>query len=617
MYLPIFDRFKDLSEADRAWEVTDRELRDQAAPLLEGAGHKQNDYFDVLMAEPKYWKGMAEKLNLTENDLSRIAGLQNWVNDFKDKTNINLWNYLRDELPRLRGHNYNTEFVYKTSNDPKSWSFFEKLIKTGRLDPNKRHIGSFMDTMLREARLQKLDKPMSELKELVNKKAKDGSPILGTSAKLMEKYVNYMEGQPDITARVMKDTISNFQEFLGKKAEQMNKSLPDWAQLPTEFAYPGAIINKMMVWSYAAGLGLRAAIPIRDALQVFATTMPVLGPSRFGRGLAYFAQHGWELAEESGALLGRKNIGDLYGDIFSEIPVGASSDRITKLAQKLLSPSRGGHNIGRAIGFYGEYFDALDAINEYKAGRISVDELINDRTHLWFNDDALTKRMVGLIHNAAPEEAAKQIALEMVDLTLWPYRRGMQPYLLRTGAGRVFGQFGMWPMNYGDFLRRSAFKMTTNPKQAIKLAAVWTMTNYAAVQAMQGMGADADKWFFLSPAGYGLSPHAQFLLDLGKSPEETPDGRAARKRVLEYPLDFFPGGVEMRQIHRMLQSDEPPFDANGHPTPSFLRALGFKPMEDKSGGKPEKPTKEIKDQSNPAEEWIKFELGYGNERTSH
>src|SRR5258708_39024170 len=89
------------------------------------------------------------------------------------------------------------------------------------------------------------------------------------------------------------------------------------------------------------------------------------------------------------------------------------------------------------------------------------------------------------------EEIARNVALETPDLPLWPYRRGTQPTLLRTGMGRIFGQFGMWPMNYLDFLRRGASKFAEHPQNAMRTTALWGATNYAAVAAMNGIGADA------------------------------------------------------------------------------------------------------------------------------
>jgi len=339
-------------------------------------------------------------------------------------------------------------------------------------------------------------------------------------------------------------------------------------------------------------------------MQVFSTTLPVLGPAKFARGLKKFAEEGWQLADDSGALLKKHTIGDLYGDIFHELPAGASTDRVTKLANKLLAPSRWGHNLGRAIGFYGEYDSALEAVQGLREGRISPEDLIHKHTSLWFNDKPVIERIMGQVHDSGftNEEVARNIALENLDLTLWPYRRGTQPAVLRTGMGRIFGQFGMWPLNYLDFLKRGASKFGESPANAMKTTALWAACNYSAVAAMNGIGADAGKWFWFSPAAVDMSPHAKFVEDLASMWKESPDGREARRRVLEYPLTFFPTSIEAQQIFKVLQSGEEPFDSSGHPTPALLQVLGFKPS------KPE-PERDL-------EGTVKYELGF-SERTRH
>jgi hypothetical protein len=381
----------------------------------------------------------------------------------------------------------------------------------------------------------------------------------------------------------------------------MNKHLPSYAQLPTEFSAPKTVINKLMIWSYAAGLGLRASIPIRDSLQVFSTGMPVMGVSRFMSGLAKgLTKQGWQLAEEQGALLGKHTIGELYGDIFSELPAGASTDRITQFANRLLSPSRWGHNIARAVVFNGEYDSALNAVRQYRAGKMGVDELIHqDNTSLWWADKPFVDRTLAQLHDTgfSDEDIARNIALETLDLTLWPYRRGTQPTVLRTGAGRIFGQFGMWPLNYMDFLKRGASKFSEHPQTAMKTTALWAASNYAAVSAMNGAGADVGKWFWFSPAGVDMSPHAKFIENLLQAPKDSPDGREARRQVLEYPMNFFPTGLEAKNIYQVIESGEDPFDENGHPTPALLKVLGFKPLK-------EVPERDLEHQ-------MLFELGYG------
>jgi hypothetical protein len=602
--LPIYDRWKDVDEAFRNGEAWMQQNYDEAANLLHGVENKkQYAYFETLATDPKYHEQMGGQLGLDKNDLTKVAQIDSWMDKFKIDTNINLKNYLRDEFPRLRGSGYDTSRVYGNFTKTRAqMSTFEKLITEGKLDPKAKHIGSFIDTMLREGFSQKFtDKPLKELEKLVEMKAKNGSYVLGNMRYPLVNYTRYMRGVPDVTAQVMNKTVTEFFGFMGNRAKEMNRHLPDYAKLPTEFAYPRAFINKALIWSYAAGLGLRASIPIRDAIQVFSTTMPIIGPVRFGRGLARFAKEGFTFADEQGALLKKRTIGELYGDIFNEIPAGASTDKITKIANKLLAPSRWGHNIGRAIGFYGEYDSALEAVHEYRAGRITIDELKNDHTALWWNDKPAVDRIVGQLHDTgfSDHDIARNIALEMTDLTLWPYRRGAQPTVLRTGAGRVFGQFGMWPLNYVDFLRRGASKFAENPKNALKATALWSLCNYSAVTAMNGMGADVGKWFWFSPAAVEMSPHAQFLIDLAQSPKDSQEGRESRKRVLEYPMDFFPAGIEIRNIGRALDTDEPMFDDDGNLTPSAIRVLGFTPLK-------EHPDRDFEDE-------MLYQMGFGHE----
>lgn len=606
-HLPIYDRWKDVDEAFRTGESWRQGKYDSAAKLLEGLGKKQYDYFQVLTADPKHWPEMAKGLRLDEGDLSKINKINDWLTEFRDDTNIPVFNYLRDELPRMRSMAYDTTFVYGSlKKEVGDMSTFERLITTGKLDPKAQHIGSFMSTMLDEGFSKKFsDKPISALEKLINQKAKNGSYVLGNMRLPLENYTRYMRGIPDVTGQMMNKTVSDFTRFLGNKAAQMNKHLPAFAQLPEKFAYPSSLINKAMVWSYAAGLGLRASIPIRDTIQMFSTSMPVLGPAKFLKGLQLTMEKGgYRFAEEMGATLQKRQIGELYGDIFNELPPGASTDKITKLANKLLAPSRWGHNPGRAIAFNGEYHSALEGISDYRAGRINVDELIGKKTSLWFTDKPFVERTLAQIHDPtgfSDHDIAKNIALETVDLTLWPYRRGAQPTLLRTGAGRILGQFGMWPLNYQDFLKRIASKTSEFPTQSLTTAGLWGASNYAAVSAMNGMGADVGKWFWFSPAAVDMSPHAKFIQDLAGMWKDSPDGREARRRVIEYPLDFFPSSIELENIEKVIEKDESPFDDNGHPTPALLKVLGFNPLK-------QQPDLDL-------EQEVKKQLGFSERRT--
>jgi hypothetical protein len=345
---------------------------------------------------------------------------------------------------------------------------------------------------------------------------------------------------------------------------------------------PKQAINRMMILSYAMGLGARPAIAVRDGLWSLISSSVFLGPGRMTRALVEsFKPESWARATQAGALLATKNVGEMYGDIIGEIPSGGKNlfDRVTNWSNMLLAPSRWAHNFGRNIMFNGEYLDALDAVKECRGGRATIDTFY-DRTTLAAMDKPAQNRLLRFVNDKtmSPEQVATRFGLDAVDIAEWPYRRGTQPMALRFGAGRILGQYGVWPANYVDFGARMGRLAFTNPKLATRMGLMWGATNFAASSAMEHVGVDSSKWFFLSPMGYAGSPQLEFVQNAMKAPEDTQEGREARRAVLEYPLNFVPAAAEVESILKGMQ--EPGGDAWPPTGRQFTRMLGFKPLDE-------------------------------------
>jgi hypothetical protein len=134
---------------------------------------------------------------------------------------------------------------------------------------------------------------------------------------------------------------------------------------------------------------------------------------------------------------------------------------------------------------------------------------------------------------------------------------------------------------------------------AARTSATWVAVNYALTHSMESVGADTSKWFWQSPAGFAGSPHWDFIHALMVAPENTEEGHAARKTILEYPLNFVPALSEMKSVLRAIQEG----GVNSWPPDqsSVLRALGFKPL----------------DQATQDQDWndfVKTQLGYESAR---
>lgn len=597
--------------------------RESFAGLVKGIGSKKAEaYFNMLVYEPRFWPQMLDKLKLTQEDGGKVVQLNEWFENFRNDTHIDPFSWLRDQYPRLRGFNFEQEFFWGPElRDPKGVGFWQQKVRYEKAwNPQEQNLGKFANFLINEGFQKKftgesLDALQHTIDRMVDVPGKGKQFFLPQLIRWpLQNYINYMKGQPDMSQRLLNASIKAFQEGLETQFKRLNKFLPEGAQLPEKLAWPQTVFNRMIVLSYAAGLGLRPAIMMRDGLQALVTTLPVLGPKKFLMGFNDIFKGGYDIAEKEGALLGRHNIGELYGDVIDEIPKGSKFDKLVDVSNKLLQPSRWGHNFGRAIAYRAEYLTALPLIEKYRAGLITPDTLINE-TSAWFADKAAQSRLLKIAEDIEHElvdtngikksmgtsshEAARQFAFELNDLTQWPYRRGTQPGFLRTGAGRIFGQYGMWPLNYFDFLTRLT-KRGLDPAhrtQALQTAATWLAMNTAAFQTFEHLGADTGKWWFFSPATpmpVG-SPHWQFVQALGQSMEDTPEGREARRTVLQYPLNFVPAFAEMRSIIKAVgDGDITATDMSG---PGLLRTLGMRPL----------PAIE---QDKEWDDWVKFQMGF-------
>ena len=582
--IKFFDKMKAVDDAVRAGETWIANNHKEAAQFLKGDSNQLKTMFEFLAADPKHWEKMLPRFNMDRNFLADVQAADTWLRKFKDETGIQVFNYLRNDLHSLRGFNFDTNYVWRRGLEPKEMSLFHRAINDGDLNPQDAHAGRFINFLLREGYEQKFtDGALRDLKKLLDEKSRDGTSILGPLKFPVQNYINYVRGIPDASQQIMMKTVGDFQKRLGAVFKEINKTLPQKYHLPEDFNYPGSIINKVMSLSYVAGIGLRPIIPIRDTMQAITNGLPILGPAKFVKGMTKaLTSAGYREAREAGALLGRHTVGDLYGDIFQEIPPhsGGTLDKALEVGNALLSPSRWGHNLARAIVYHGEFDSALNAVRAYGRGAISVNKLFEE-TSMWFFPKPLQTEILRDIKlSKEPREIARRIALETVDSILWAYRRGTQPAFLRTGLGRIFGQYGMWPLNYAEFLRKVGSKIADHPKLAMRATGLWLGTNYAASSALSGLGGDVGKWFFFSPAGYSGSPHMQMALDLMKAPEESEDGRAARKRVLEYPLNFVPASIETEAVLKAMEDSNWSLDPNKVPSSDWIRVLGMRPKNE-------------------------------------
>lgn len=607
----IFDAVKKVDEQVRGADKWLTERAESLADILKGTPDKRmQDYFNVLTYKPDRFGEAASKYGLAPKEIEKVRALEEWLTAFRDDTKIQPFEWLREMYPRFQGYNFAPESMshlgWQTTYDPKSAGFWEKAVRENELRPDDTHIGRFAYWLMREGyQKQFTGEPLRELSSLINRKVQDARGIekdfLSPGLKWpLQNYVKYVQGIPDQTQQVINRGMKDFLGYFQGKIKDINKTLPAGLKIPgSEANISPRILQRLMTLSYAGALGLRPAVAVRDGLQVLSTTLPVLGAGKFSRGFELmFDKEARRIADEAGVFLTKTNIGELYGDILGEIPIeGRISQTVHDMANVMLAPSRWGDNFARGLTFLGEYDSSLRAIKQLRSGALTQDKFLR-KTSLWFLDDPMTSKLLVEAQDMSKDvkEVAKRIALETVDLTQWPFRRGTQPAVLRTGLGRIFGQFGRWPANYADFLARIYQKSKGGEyrTEALKSVGMWLAANYAASSGMEALGADVSTWYFVSPTGYSASPHLDLVQNLLKSPEESDEGRSARRKVLQYPLNFIPAKVEMENILNAMHQMGPKV---GILDPELVEILGFRPKKREPDLSPE--------------DLASFELGFG------
>jgi hypothetical protein len=592
----LLEAFKAVDSAAQSSAVEQDKLRDLfGQDLKEFAKEKREDVFAFLSTEQRFWPQMKTRLAMSDKEMEHISNLRQSLAAVDSAHHLGVFNYFVKDLPRLERFNHQADTAFTPVTDPAKAGFFHRGIMTGKFDSSDRDAGHFINYVISGIGDRALEKPLYDLKEVMNQKYKDGGYVLGNLRKPVQQYIDYMEHTPDFSQRIANRITQDMGNAFLKQASKVNKFLPAKIQIPDKIDNPQAALNKLMSLSYASAIVGRVAAPMKDVMNTFTNTLPILGFKNFSRAVGELNAAGWAEAKEAGAHLHGMNIGELYGDIYQEIPTGGAGqlDKAVTLAGKMMAPSRWSHNTSRTVAYLGSHRGALDAIKDLRAGKITSDKFISD-SGTWFLTKAERSRYLAkaVDKTIEPTELAKDIALTIVDRTQWPYRRGTQPLALRTGVGRIFGQFGTWPMNEVEYLRtlgERALEGGPVTKRALIAAGTWVAMNYAVYETLHSADIDAKKWLFISPSAYTGGPMLQLIQDLLKSPdggmEGTAESRAARKRIIETPLEIIPAANEMGKIFDIAGDTTGKYNTQpwtGDITPDgVVHLLGFTPVNDK------------------------------------
>lgn len=607
-YLPLSEKWNAVDEQVRnslAWWQTF--TKDWESIFKEIKSEQTKKLFRYVQAGSDTEKAIvAARLKITPQELLKAQEWERWAKVFATDTGISPTEGLR-HIQKLEAFpEGGLDFVFGPLKPPSKMSFWENAFRRGSIEAKDDVLSRYTWQLGRLGREKKfLEEPLREFDSLLNLKDEEGKYILGNIRWPLANYSKYIKGLPDMSQQILTRAMGGVFELANQRIAAINKLLPSQFQVPKIEAGPKRTMDNFLLLMYGAGLGLRPAVLMRDSMHMLLTNLPTLGARYFWQGVDEVMRNRkmWDGPfHKYQVSLKESSFGELYADLFEEAGQ-ATKGVLGKLRwanEAMLTPQRHTTNFGREVAFVGQARRFRDALNRYRSGEINAAKFIEESGMDLYDVPARSRFLAeaskpsqqiatevsrGLtpaqeVGTLGKEQVTKYLddltyraAAEYVDLTQWGLRRGTQPVAMQTGIGRIFGQFGTWPLSYLDFMGKVLTRGTV--KKRIERMAYWTAVNYGAVSAFEMIGADAHHWFWQHSAGFTGSPTLQAALDVPSILEGTDRGRQARGNLLRFPLMFVPGSVAMRNWIRAVNESGGGWEALENP-----RFWGFRPLKE-------------------------------------
>lgn len=569
-----FDKLRSTSlEMEKAYTASLKEVEKafkQAGVSPASMPYKKRVDLATYMRTPTEQKAeVAAQLNMTSRDVKVAENLRQVYDWGYGDTGVKA-PYEHDYVMRFTPDTIDTDVMKRSGKFTQGdIDFIANHVRSEEFDFADRDIVSNMATYFRLGYKWKFMKDsLKEAAKLVDEQNEKGEFVTGSLRPLLRRHLDYLRGVPDYTQRMVNGALEHAQELFNAGVEKVNRVLPEGMQLEKSEMPAQDILGKYILFSYAGGLGLRPMTFIRDAMQLLTTTIGVLGPRYTFTGMerAFRNPEAWAIADKYGWLMKDNPLHNLYSGGYEKL----SPNRGTELAETVLKPLKWSNNSNRLIAGWGHYEKAIDAIRQHAH---TNPQKMAKEIGLHYLDEGLQKKFIEEIAGAGPEawdDIAKRITKHMVDFSQWDYRRGASPGIYKYALGRLFGQYGTWPLNYIEFLRHVASRGDAADKA--KTLSQLALSHYAILYAGESAGVDTGTWVGLEPAAYSGGPLLQGVQALPSSlSTESIQGqesrRTLRRLVLPGPI---PGGLAAERVFKAVTSDDPDL---------FKILLGFQPLK--------------------------------------
>jgi len=452
---------------------------------------------------------------------------------------------------------------------PEGDEILKRRVLSGHLDPHElnpavtalRHIRNIL---LREHFDPVMPGAMAQLHAISNRL---DDPRIG---KIIENYLHELEGIPNESFKAL---------------TAMVRSMGRFANFQVDDRIADRLVNTLNFFTYSASIPFRVGLIARNYFQT-TLALPIVGPEAWWAGIKSalgetsegFSREAMAAAKlraiKGNALKvnvvplhgGTEAIGGVGEGIFGQLrpELARAGFSIRELFDRGFSAYRNGDDFGRVVAFEAGRFRVNKHLGKYmKSGRSADDlEAFKIASKVKTFDETVEAQFEKLIVNGQEDAAADLIGKELADKVHFLYGDANHPPGWGTVPGRLFGQFGTFPIQYANHVVEG---LTRGTKGDIAMfAAGHTAVNLSIVSAgAQLFDADLASWAFLPSLQYTGGPYAEILLSsvavVGGSDAERSLALRNIQMMLPWwnrPSIFVPGSYFLNDVFRAFDEDD-------------------------------------------------------------
>ena len=355
------------------------------------------------------------------------------------------------------------------------------------------------------------------------------------------------------------------------------------------------LTNHLMLLTYSSLMPFRGGMAARTLAQPYTNTLLYVGAKWAAVGTARtFTAEGRALAARLGCYSDTHVPLEQYlpgiepENAARNIPSRLVQGVVEKVRQgyeKGMIPFKSGEGLSRALAGNMAYSAMEHNARLFLEGRISREQMFRDTGLVYLDETVQTEVMEKLFPAAGSKPGSEQFAHQvdatafsfaenLVEDSMWIYRVGNSPRIFKSQLGKLLGQFGTWPVNYVQFVRRGL--MCGDPVAMMNFMARWALVNTALYEAGKEIfGVDVGPWVLAGPLTYGGGPFAELLgsgMDVLSGGYRTERGLRELKREAVSLIPFAGAARDILRTRTALMEEEY--------SEGLKRALAFRTPED-------------------------------------